>query len=71
MTEAISMNQILKELKFIEENMATKKDVKELAETIEIMSHPETMMQVAESSEDIKYGKVKTVNSAQELLSEM
>ena len=71
MTEAISMERVYEELKMIESRMATKEDLKALADTIEILSNPETMKQIAESDRDIKEGKVKEINSADDLLSEM
>ena len=48
--------------------MATKKEVKSLAETIEIMSNPETMRKIANSMDDIKHGKVKVVHCVKDML---
>ncbi len=65
------MNQVYEELKRIEENMVTKKEIQSLIDTIEIIRNQDTMGQIAKSMEDIKHGKVKEVHSAKDLLDEM
>jgi len=65
------MEKIYDELKKIEENMATRKDVESLTETIEIMGTPSTMRQIADSMEDIARSRVKPINSVQDMLDEM
>lgn len=70
MTEAVSMKEVYEELKKIERNMATKTELESLADTIEILSNPETMKQLVGSAEDIRKGKVKQITSAQDLISE-
>lgn len=70
MSEAISITDVYEELKKIERNMVTKADIESLTETIEILSNPETMKQLAEGAEDIKKGRVKQVNSVKDLISE-
>jgi len=71
MTEVISIEQIYEELKMIERTMATKEDVKALADTIGILSNPETMLRINESEKAIKEGKVKEVTSVQDMLDEI
>ena len=71
MAESISTNRIFEELKRIEKSMATKEDLQALADSIEILGNPETMGQIAESSKNIKEGRVKKINSALDLLHEM
>src|SRR3989338_5211858 len=48
----MTMQQLFDELKKIEENMATKKEIKSLIDTIEIMSNPDSMKQIASSMKD-------------------
>ena len=71
MTEVISINQVYTELKKIEKEMVTKKEIESLIGTIGVMGNPETMKQIAGSMEDIKHGRVKEVNSVKDLMSEM
>ena len=70
MSEAISITDVYEELKKIERNMVTKADIESLTETIEIMSNPETMKQLAMGAEDIRKGRVKQITSVKDLLSE-
>lgn len=71
MAQTISMKRIYDELKKIEKTMVTKAEIESLTETIEIMSNPETMKQIAESNKDIEQGRVKEINSAKDLLNEL
>ena len=71
MAEAVSVKDVYEELKKIEQKMATKEDVESLIETIEIISNPETMRQIADSMDDIKHGRVKEITSAQDMLDEI
>ena len=65
------LEEIRDELKKIEKNMATKKDLEELKTTLEIMSNPETVKEIAESLRDIKAGRVSEVTSVKDMLREM
>ncbi|MBU0628729.1 MAG: hypothetical protein KKC75_06050 [Nanoarchaeota archaeon] len=71
MAETISIKQVYDEVKKMEKDMVTKKEMMSLIDTIGIMGNPETMNQVAESMEDIKKGRVKEVSSVKDLMSEM
>ena len=71
MAETITIKQVYGELKKIEKNMVTKRQMESLMETIQIMGNPDTMKQIAESMEAIKEGRVKEVNSVKDLLREM
>lgn len=70
MAETVSLTQIYTELKSIEKEMATKQDIHALSETLQILSNPETMRQLVESKEDIGEGRVRAVDSVQDMLSE-
>ena len=70
MAETITIKQVFDELKKIEKNMVTKEELEAFKDTIEIISNPETMRQIADSEEDIKQGKTKIVHSVSDLLSE-
>ena len=59
MTETITIKQVFNELKKIEKKMVTKKELEEFKDTIEIISNPSTMRQIADSEEDIKKGRTK------------
>lgn len=71
MAEAVSIGQVYAELKEIERVMVTKEDLEALADTFEIMNHPETMLRIQESERAIQEGKVKEVHSVQEMLDEI
>lgn len=71
MGETITLKQVYGELKRIEKNMATKREVESIRETLEIMNNPKTMQQIAESIEDIREGRVKRISSVKDLLYEM
>lgn len=68
--ETITVKDVFAELKKIEQKMATKEDVEALVETIEILGNKDTMRQIAESMDDIKHGRVKTVHSVKDMLDE-
>nr|MBI4156571.1 hypothetical protein [Candidatus Woesearchaeota archaeon] len=67
MTETITINKIYEELKLIERNMVTKDEMERMLETIEIMSNENTMEQIRQSEKDIKAGRVKEVNSMDDI----
>ncbi len=71
MAETISIKQVYDELKKLEREMVTKKEMQSLIDTVGIMGNPETMKQIAESMEDIKHGRVKGISSIKDLMSEM
>ncbi len=71
MAEAATVQDVFEELKRIEGKMATKDDVASLMETIEIISNPDTMRQIAQSTDDIKHGRVKQIQSVHDMLDEM
>ena len=70
MTETITIEKVFTELKKIEKNMVTKKELETFKDTIEIISNPKTMRQIADSEEDIKQGRTKIIHSVSDLLSE-
>ena len=71
MVQTLTLKSVNEELKKIKQKMATKEDVESLKETIETMSNPHTMRQMADSMDDIQHGRVKEVHSAQDMLNEM
>ncbi len=71
MTEAISIKQVYDELKRMERDMVTKKELQSLIDTIGVLRNPDTMKQIASSMEDIKKGNVKEVSSIKDMMSEI
>lgn len=71
MAESVSLEEVYHELKQIEKKMVTKKEIDSLIETMAVLSNPEAMKQLAESSEDIRAGRVKPIHSVQDLLQEL
>ncbi|MFC1682229.1 hypothetical protein ACFL0X_01260 [Nanoarchaeota archaeon] len=63
----IDMNQIDQELKSIRETMVTREDLNRLIETIAILSNPETMEQINASQSDIESGRIKEINTIDEI----
>jgi len=71
MVEAITLKQVFDELKEIERKMITKEEIEALVDTMEIMGNQHTMKQIAQSDEDIKHGRVKTIHAVKDMLSEI
>ena len=67
MEKSVSLLDLYRELKKIEQNMVTKAQLDMVVETISVLSNPDTMRQIEESEEDIKMGRFKIVNSAKEI----
>ncbi|MFH1916699.1 MAG: hypothetical protein ABIJ21_05520 [Nanoarchaeota archaeon] len=62
------LQRVFDELKHIEKNMLTKKDLTQPLETISILGNPETMHQITQSNEDIQQGRTKEIHSAADLV---
>lgn len=67
---AITVEDVFKELKQIEQKMLTKEEFEEAMETLEILSNPETMASLRRAEKDIKTGKVKKISGVKDLLAE-
>jgi len=65
--EQITDQEIIKRLKQIEQNMATKQELEQAIETIAILSNKDTVDQIKESEEDISKGDFKGINSTEDL----
>ena len=68
MMESITIQDVYKELKMIEENMVTREDIMALIDSVEILQNPETMRKIHKSDQDIKTGRVKKINSVKDML---
>jgi CBS-domain-containing membrane protein len=68
MPEVVTIQDIYKALKRIEEKMITREDVEAIIDSVEILSNPKTMKALHESDQDIKAGHVKEIASVKELL---
>jgi len=71
MAESITIREVYKELKKMEEKMVTREDLEALIDTVEIISNPKTMKALRKSDQDIKTGRVKKVTSVKDLLDEL
>ncbi len=71
MAETVSLEQVYREVRKIEQEMVTKKDMDMMLETFSILSNPDTMRQILGSEEDIKNQRVKEINSVNDLLGEV
>ena len=67
MEKSVNLQDIYKELKIIEKTMITKKELKNILTTFEILSNEETMAQINRSEEDIRKGNFKEVNSVRDI----
>ena len=63
----MSIDAIYRKLKLIEDSMVTKSELNSMMETIMILSNNETMDQIEESEKDIRNGKIKKINSVNEI----
>lgn len=71
MMESITIQDVYKELKMIEENMVTREDIIALIDSVETLQNPETMSKIHKSDQDIKAGRVKKINSIEDMLAEL
>ena len=71
MVEMISLTTVYNELKRIEKKMVTREHLNSLIDSIEILSNPETMQQIASSLKDVQAGRVRKVGSVKDLLAEI
>ena len=67
MAESITLSILYKELKLIEQKMATKEELNRMLETLEILSNPSTMEQLKESEKEISLGKFKEIKSVRDI----
>ena len=70
MAETVALKKVYAQLRKIEATMATRQQMNALVATIEILGTAETMKQIAESTEDIRKGRVKPISSVKNLFSE-
>ena len=67
----ITLETVYNELKALRTRMGSKKDIRSLIETIDVLGNPETMRQLAQSADDVRNSHVKEVDSANDLLAEL
>ena len=65
--ESVNLIDLYNKLKEIEKNMATKKELAEVIETISILSNDETIEQINSSKDDIQMGRFKIINSVEDI----
>jgi len=70
MSPDITLQEIYREIKQIRKDMIRRDDLDGLVDTIELMSSPEKMELIRKSEEDIRMGRVKEIESVEDLLSE-
>jgi len=71
MSPDITLQEIYREIKQIRKDMIRRDDLDGLVDTIELMSSPEKMELIRKSEEDIRRGRVKEIESVEDLLSEL
>ncbi|MHA2218427.1 MAG: hypothetical protein ACXADW_14225 [Candidatus Hodarchaeales archaeon] len=71
MADSITIEDVYKELKKMEEKMVKREDIEALIDTVEIKSDPKTMQALRKSDQDIKSGRVKKITSVKEMLDEI
>jgi len=71
MADSVTIEDVYRELKKMEEKMITKEDIESLIDTVEILSNPKTMEALNKSDHDIKAGRVKKITSVEDLLNEL
>jgi hypothetical protein len=67
MEETINLNEIYRKLKMIEQRMVTKAELNAALETVLVESNEHTMSQIKGSLADIKAGKVRKINSVNDI----
>ncbi len=71
MTDSVTLEDVYKELKRLEEKMVTREDVEALVDSVEILGNPQTMKALHKSDQDIKAGRIKEVTSVEDMLDEL
>jgi len=71
MNNSITIDDVYRELKVIEQKMITHEDLDALVDTVEIINNPKTMESIRKSDIDIKEGRIKEICSVDDLLSEL
>lgn len=71
MTDSITIEDVYRELKRMEEKMVTREDIEALIDSVEILSNPKTMEALGRSDQDIRAGRVREVTSIEDLLDEL
>ena len=64
----IKLKDIYRELRKIENRMATKKEMESLTDTVEILSNPVWLKEVMAVKEAVKQGKVKSLDDVKKEL---
>lgn len=67
MEQTVDLKKVYNELKKIKSTMITKEEMNSFLETISIVSNEDTMKQIQNSEQDIKDGKIREVNSLNDL----
>jgi antitoxin YefM len=70
MSSGVTIEEVYQEIKKIRADMVKREDLEALVDTVEILSNPATMETIKKSDRDIKQGRVKTITSIDDLLSE-
>lgn len=63
MEKSVNAEEIYRKLKAMENSMVTKDELNSILETFMILSNKGTMRQIEESEKNIKFGKVRKINS--------
>ncbi|MDP7080313.1 MAG: hypothetical protein QF415_10510 [Candidatus Undinarchaeales archaeon] len=71
MAHTVTIEDVYKELKLLEERMVTHEDIEALIETVDILNNPKTVEALRKSDQDIKAGRVKDVTSVDDMLKEL
>ena len=71
MIETVTLQDIYKMLRQIEEKMVVREDIEAIIDSIEIANNLKTMEALRKSDEDIKAGRVKEVTSVEDMLNEL
>ncbi len=67
MENQINVETIYRKLKSMEKDMVTRGELNSILETIMILSNKDSMGQIRRSEEDIKVGRIKRINSVNEI----
>ena len=70
MVSDTTLQDIFREIQQIRKEMVHREDIESLIDTIELMGSPEKMALLQKSEADIRKGRVKEVDSVDDLLSE-
>lgn len=63
----VNLGELYRKIKMIEQSMVTKKELESALESVMVFSNEDTMMQIEESEQDIRFRRFKKIDSVKDI----